>query len=464
MNKRTTTTIMTRLGWGAFFLALIFLAIQVMPRALGQRQSADISAGSSNVEAPLLNQQPTPLTPVITGTLGTAPPGGDTGTLATRINRPGTGPTATCAGVTWPGNIGQGPFIYNVHYFVNNTASPLCTPLTFTMLTQGTPVGNMQLSAFKAPFVATDISNSARYLGDAGASSFVPGVQTTFELTIPANTTIALVVFNAEQAPEGLGGTYQIEFSCGSSPATDFNHNGKPDYVLYAASTRHSAVWYLNNNVFAGSAYGPTLPAGWNVVSVADFNGDGQPDYVLFNPSTRRTVFWYLSGVTFISSASGPTLPSGWALVAVGKFNGDCQPDYVLYNASTRRTAIWYLNNNVFAGSVYGPTLAAGWRLAGVADFNQNGETDYALFAPGTRRTAIWYLSGGTFVSAAYGPTIASGYELTGTADFSGDGKPDYLLYNPSNRRTALYYLNNNVYTGSAYGPLLAAGWNLVAP
>src|SRR5437773_368946 len=94
MNKRTTTTIMTRLGWGAFFLALIFLAIQVMPRALGQRQSADISKGSSNVEAPLLNQQPTPLTPVITGTLGTAPPGGDTGTLATRINRPGTGPTA----------------------------------------------------------------------------------------------------------------------------------------------------------------------------------------------------------------------------------------------------------------------------------------------------------------------------------------------------------------------------------
>src|SRR6266516_2487935 len=116
MNKRTTTRIMTRLGWGAFFLALIFLAIQVMPRALGQRQSADISKGSSDVEAPLLP---------ITGTLGTAPPGGGTGTLATRINRPGTGPTATCAGVTWPGPFGAGPFIYNVHYFTNNTASPL---------------------------------------------------------------------------------------------------------------------------------------------------------------------------------------------------------------------------------------------------------------------------------------------------------------------------------------------------
>ncbi len=458
---------MTRLGWGAFFLVLLFLAVQVMPPALGQRQSADISKGSSDVEASVLKQQATPLTPAglpISGTLGTAPPGGSTGTLATRINRPGTGPTATCAGVTWPGNIGQGPFIYNVHPFTNSTGSPLCTPLTFTMLTQGTPVGNMQLSAFKAPFVAADITSQARYLGDAGASSFVPGVQTTFEFTIPANTTIALVVFNAEQAPEGSGGTYQIELSCGSSPATDFNHNGKPDYVLYNGGTQRTAVWYMNNNIYAGSAFGPTLPAGWRLVDVADFTGDGLPDYVLFNPSTHQTALWYLSGVTRIGGAFGPTLPGGWELVAVGKFNSDCQPDYVLYNASTRQTAVYYLNSNVFAGWAFGPTLPPGWRLAGVADFNQDGETDYLLFKPGTRQTAIYYLSGPAYVSSAYGPTIASGYELTGTADFNGDGKPDYVLSNPSNRRTALYYLNNNVYTGSAFGPILAAGWNLVAP
>jgi hypothetical protein len=39
MNKRTTSTITTRLRWGAFFLVLLFLVIQVMPRALGQRVS-----------------------------------------------------------------------------------------------------------------------------------------------------------------------------------------------------------------------------------------------------------------------------------------------------------------------------------------------------------------------------------------------------------------------------------------
>ena len=98
----------------------------------------------------------------------------------------------------------------------------------------------------------------------------------------------------------------------------------------------------MNNNVHTGGAYGPTLPAGWNVMDVADFNGDGNPDYALFAPSTRQTAIWYLSGVMRVGGAYGPTLPSGWALVAVGKFNGDCKPDYVAYNASTRRTAVWY--------------------------------------------------------------------------------------------------------------------------
>src|SRR6266487_7090030 len=33
-------------------------------------------------------------------------------------------------------------------------------------------------------------------------------------------------------------------------PATDFDHSGKPDYVLYNGGTRQTAVWYMNNNVF----------------------------------------------------------------------------------------------------------------------------------------------------------------------------------------------------------------------
>jgi hypothetical protein len=47
--------------------------------------------------------------------------------------------------------------------------------------------------------------------------------------------------------------------------AADFNADGKPDYVLYRPSVQGTTLWYLDNNVFTGSANGPTLPAGWSL-------------------------------------------------------------------------------------------------------------------------------------------------------------------------------------------------------
>jgi hypothetical protein len=96
------------------------------------------------------------------------------------------------------------------------------------------------------------------------------------------------------------------------------------------------------------------------VAGIADFNRDGHADYVLFQPSSGYTAIWYLSGTTLIGSAYGPIVPSGWELVATADFNGDGKPDYVLYNAGTRQTAIWHLNNNVLVNSVYGPSLPPG--------------------------------------------------------------------------------------------------------
>jgi len=49
--------------------------------------------------------------------------------------------------------------------------------------------------------------------------------------------------------------------------AADFNGDAKPDYSLYNTSTRQTAIWYLNNNIYIGGAYGPTLPIGWSLVA-----------------------------------------------------------------------------------------------------------------------------------------------------------------------------------------------------
>jgi len=244
----------------------------------------------------------------------------------------------------------------------------------------------------------------------------------------------------------------------------DFNGDGFTDYLLFNVGNRRTAIWYLHDNTYISSGYGPSLPTGWIVADVADFNRDGNPDYALFNASTRQTQIWYLNNNVFVSAAYGPTLPSGWQLVAVGDFNSDGKSDYVLYNSGTRQTAIWYLRNNLYVSAAYGPTIVSGWQLVAVGDFNGNSKPDYVLYNAGTRQTVIWYLNNNVYVSAAYGPTIASGYLLSGVADFNLDGHPDYLLYSATTRQTAIWYLNNNVFLRGAFGPTLPVGWTLVAP
>jgi YVTN family beta-propeller protein len=249
-----------------------------------------------------------------------------------------------------------------------------------------------------------------------------------------------------------------------ANSAYDFNGDGKPDYVLYNATTRQTAIWYLNNNVYLSGAYGSTLPAGWMLIDTADFNGDGHPDYALYNSSTKQTAIWYLNNNVYISGAYGPTLPSGWELVATGDFNSDRKPDYVLYNSSMRQTAIWYMNNNAYVSGGYGPTLPVGWSVVGLGDFNGDGQTDYLLFNSTSRQSAIWYLSGRSLLAGAYGPMIASGYQLKGSADFNEDNKPDFVLSNQTTRQSAIWYMNNNTYVNGAYGPTPPVGWRLVAP
>ena len=244
----------------------------------------------------------------------------------------------------------------------------------------------------------------------------------------------------------------------------DFNGDGHPDYVLYKASTRQTAIFYLNNRVFLTGRAGPTLPPGWVLVDTADFNGDGHPDYALFKPSTHQTVIQYLNNNAYINESYGPTIPSDWTFVAVGDFNGDGKPDYVLYNATTHRTAIWYMNNNLQIGSVTGPTLSVGWSLVGAADFNKDGHPDYLLFNPTTRATAIWYMNNNVRVFGRYGPTLPSGWQLSGAADFNGDGYPDYVLFKPSTHQTVIWYLHDNAYVNGGYGPIVPSGWSLVAP
>jgi len=291
-------------------------------------------------------------------------------------------------------------------------------------------------------------------------SSGCAGQYSDISATSPEGVNLDVIGYDLVNAPTP---TPTPTFA-GRAIVGDFNGDGHPDYVVQKASTHQTAIWYLNNTVFIGGAFGPTLVAGWGLRIAADFNSDGHPDYVLFAPNTYQTAIWYLSGPTLIGAAYGPALPVGWELVATADFNGDGYPDYVLYKASTRQTVIAYLNNNVVVGAAFGPTLPVGWSLTGVADFNSDGHPDYALFNSNTGQTVIGYLSGPAVIGAAFGPSIPTGWQLAAVTDFNGDAHPDYLLYNASSRQTAIWYLNNNVFVSGAFGPTLPPGWSVLGP
>jgi len=83
------------------------------------------------------------------------------------------------------------------------------------------------------------------------------------------------------------------------------------------STTQQTAIWYLNNEVLIGHAFGSTLWYGWSLVGVADFNGDGKPDYLLYIPPHSRRRYGILNNEVLIGHAFGSTLWYGWSLVGL---------------------------------------------------------------------------------------------------------------------------------------------------
>jgi hypothetical protein len=480
--KKQLPKMITHLLRGAFFLILLCFAFHLMSGASGQQGKAltkaevtraNIMKESARADVPITQQRTTtvhtPQVCTIDAVLGTAPPGGATGSLANRLSRPGTA-AATCAvPTTFPGVIG-GTFLYNVHILNNNTAVALCTNITLHYVSGGTATVNIQHAAYMAPFAPADISIAARYLADPSISSGNPPVDITFGVNIPANTSIALVVWNANASPAGQGAAYQLiidqDAFCGP-PAPIIGANGSSivtegcspanggidpgETVTVALTLKNTGAAPTTNLVATLAATGgvtnPSAPQNYGVVASGasvtrnfTFTADGSLSCGAIltatlqlndngNPMPNAT-FTFTTGALVPSfsenfdAAAVPALPAGWT--ADQGVNVAMAPLWQTSNSGTPTPVADSLPNSAFTqdpantcdNRLYTPSVmySAGDLLLFRQnyDLEQSSATvafDCGVLEMSTDNGASWQdivAAGGTFASGGYNHTSVS--------------------------------------------------------
>ncbi len=236
----------------------------------------------------------------------------------------------------------------------------------------------------------------------------------------------------------------------------DFTGDGKPDLVVLStvgtASTGILSLFPGKGDGTFGAAqtidtYGPIEGYGYGVgnqLATADLNGDGKPDLIVYLASTTAgsTTYPPIANIylnkgtgTFSSSpvpgVSESTPISGFG---VGDVNGDGTPDLVLDQAGTGQfegaTLLLGKGDGTFAaGTPINLVSSAPNGPISIQDLNGDGNADlyYQGYCPGAACGAIALGNGdGTFTDIL--PMLLGFKTLVSTADLNGDKLPDLLL------------------------------------
>ena len=235
---------------------------------------------------------------------------------------------------------------------------------------------------------------------------------------------------------------------------TDVDGDGKADVVWRNTSTGDVAIWLMNGEQIASSAFPARVPLEWEIAGISDVTGDDRADVIWRHNSSGEVEVWEMNGLTINSVRFPGSLSINWAIQGIGDVNGDGYADLV-WRSSSGVVVVWMTN---------GPTIRLGgvpldWKIAGIGDVTGDGTADIIWRNSSSGVVAVWLMSGSKIISVGFPGSTSLDWDIQAVRDMDGNGQADILWRNSNTGVVAVWLMNGATIGSSGYLGWMSMDW-----
>nr|CAD5974282.1 Mannuronan C5-epimerase AlgE3 [Planktothrix pseudagardhii] len=248
--------------------------------------------------------------------------------------------------------------------------------------------------------------------------------------------------------------------SAGSVAWSDYNGDGKQDLLLTGQDNSGNQISKLYKNTGSGFTQDTSISlpgVTWGSVTWSDYNGDGKPDFLLtgLSDSGGKISKLYKNTGSGFSEDTSISLPGVYGgSVAWADYNGDGKQDLLLTGEDNSNNSISKLYKNTGTGFTEDTNISLPGVWAGSvawSDYNGDGKQDFLLtsYDNSGSISKLYKNTGSGFTEDTSISLPGVGGGSVAWADYTGDGKPDFLLTGSDNSNNHISKLYKN--TGSGF-------------